>query len=131
MGILKKKVKKQWVKALRSGKYTQGTGVLRRHLDYGSVRYCCLGVAAELFAKKAGCTVEQVWSARDTCFDQCDSYLPESLQRYMFKKSAVDQTNNLANPSVPYLGGRSGLAHLNDYQNLSFNQIADLIEEHL
>jgi hypothetical protein len=36
--------KKEWVAALRSGKYPQGTGALRSKDDH----YCCLGVAAAL-----------------------------------------------------------------------------------
>jgi hypothetical protein len=37
------KLKKQWVKALRSGKYKQGTGQLSRGRGK-SATYCCLGV---------------------------------------------------------------------------------------
>lgn len=41
------KVKRAWVKALRSGKFKQGTGQLRRD-DDGTVRHCCLGVLCEV-----------------------------------------------------------------------------------
>ena len=39
---------KLWVEALRSGKYTQGMGLLRSRND----EYCCLGVACELYAER-------------------------------------------------------------------------------
>lgn len=35
---------KKWVKALRSGKYKQGTGRLRSMSD----EYCCLGIACDV-----------------------------------------------------------------------------------
>lgn len=44
-----KQLKNKWVKALRSGKYTQAKGVLKRRLP-GNNKYahCCLGVLGEL-----------------------------------------------------------------------------------
>ena len=42
-GEVNKKIKKLWVKALRSGKYKQTTGVLNKKVS-GKNRYCCLGV---------------------------------------------------------------------------------------
>ena len=40
--------RKKWVAALRSGKYKQGKGQLYDNLDE---KYCCLGVACDLFHK--------------------------------------------------------------------------------
>lgn len=46
---MNKRIKKLWVAALRSGKYKQGTGQLRRgRID---PRYCCLGVLENLAVK--------------------------------------------------------------------------------
>ncbi|MCU1305127.1 MAG: hypothetical protein JWQ87_5411 [Candidatus Sulfotelmatobacter sp.] len=41
------KVAKAWVRALRSGKYKQGVGALKRE-----GHYCCLGVLCELAVKE-------------------------------------------------------------------------------
>ncbi len=41
---MNKKVKAAWIKALRSGDYTQGRGVLRSMDD----EFCCLGVLADV-----------------------------------------------------------------------------------
>lgn len=40
-------IKKQWLDALRSGKYMQGKGRLRAKLN-GVDRFCCLGVLCDL-----------------------------------------------------------------------------------
>ena len=42
------KLKAKWVKALRSGKYRQGTGRLKREREDGEDEYCCLGVLREI-----------------------------------------------------------------------------------
>lgn len=55
----KKEVIEQWIKALRSGKYKQTTGLLKESLnkhkkDAGKVGFCCLGVLCDLAAKDGG-----------------------------------------------------------------------------
>lgn len=42
---MKKEFKDTWVAALRSGKYTQGTGSL---LSCFGAKYCCLGVLCQI-----------------------------------------------------------------------------------
>ena len=42
-----------WLKALRSGKFTQGYGELRNGRG-GVTRHCCLGVLCELIAEDGG-----------------------------------------------------------------------------
>lgn len=41
---LPKRLKKQWLKALRSGEYKQGQGALCAKAKDGEEKYCCLGV---------------------------------------------------------------------------------------
>ena len=41
-------IKKQWVEALRSGRYKQGREYLRTELSDGSYNYCCLGVLCDI-----------------------------------------------------------------------------------
>lgn len=47
---MKAEVKAEWIKRLRSGKYTQTTGALHRVLgdDPRGDRYCCLGILCEI-----------------------------------------------------------------------------------
>lgn len=42
-----KDLKQKWLEALRSGKYKQGTGFLRRGQG-GSDKFCCLGVLCDI-----------------------------------------------------------------------------------
>ena len=46
--MLKKNVKKAWVKALRSGEYKQGKERLCRQNAEGELEFCCLGVLADI-----------------------------------------------------------------------------------
>lgn len=47
-GKLDKDAKAVWVAALRSGEFKQGAGKLK-HGNQNGTRYCCLGVACEIF----------------------------------------------------------------------------------
>lgn len=53
-------IKEQWLQALRSGQYTQGTGALKRPAllpeeriegDNPAERFCCLGVLCDVYAR--------------------------------------------------------------------------------
>ena len=46
---MKKNIMKKWIKALRSGKYKQGTGTLKQYNSKGQAQHCCLGVLCELY----------------------------------------------------------------------------------
>lgn len=110
---MRQDLKKQWVEALRSGKYEQGRGVLRNNEG----QYCCLGVLAE----------EMDYLEKDL-----------ELQTYICKLPEEDYTDD----SVSYLSSgvlsKTGiweveqvkLAEMND-EGLSFSSIADWIEGNL
>lgn len=119
-------VKKLWVKALRSGKYKQGTGVLHRTDD----RFCCLGVLCEVAIKQG----VQLSTKIDEdlgfyYYDDADAVLPEKVQKWAELE--------VANPDVyirqpPYSFGNvlTSLAELND-DRFSFEEIAKVIEDQL
>jgi hypothetical protein len=113
------KVKKAWVKALRSGKYAQGKNTLARRKPHGKTQYCCLGVL---------CDVTGVPRKGDT-------FLRGASITYVFGQG-VDQNEAF----VPYsIGEKLGLprktqdvlALMNDDENKNFNEIADYIEKEL
>jgi hypothetical protein len=102
------KIKRKWLKALRSGKYKQGTGALRSD---GS--YCCLGVlcdvaGAEWVGSEDGDAAAWAgqWSAQD---------LPASLRIH----------TGLSWPDTHHL------MVMNDECEESFSAIANWIEKNL
>lgn len=105
------KNRKDWIKALRSGKYLQGSSVLRQ-----SGKFCGLGVLCDVHSKKT----KGKWSRI------------KGSQEYTYK-------GKLTMPSTPifeWVGlSASTMAPrfvaMNDVQKLSFSQIADYIESTL
>jgi hypothetical protein len=109
---------REWVAALRSGKYEQG-GLALGRVDN---TFCCLGVACEV----AGVPRAPGGKGKD-----CATYyygeegnsgsLPLEAQKWL-----GIHTNN---PFVRHLGRERQLFILNDRVGLSFSQIADCIEQ--
>ena len=118
-------VKAQWLNALRSGEYKQGTGCLRE-----GDKYCILGVLCDLYVKQVH---EVEWDAGKERFSLYGngSSLPDQVSRW----AGLGDNRLPRNPYVDIkreglLEGRQPLAALND-EGWSFEEIADLIEEHL
>jgi hypothetical protein len=96
-------IKKQWVEALRSGKYPQG----RRYLK-GETGFCCLGVLADVIDPEG-------WSCFNTHIDLnlwrgSGSSIPEDILGIRIQDRLVD---------------------LNDKERLPFPLIADWIEKNV
>ena len=114
---MKKEVKDLWVQALRSGKYPQTTG--RLHDNKG---FCCLGVLCDV-AIKNGLPVQVAKSLRPGgltvfLYDDVVGSLPESVQEWAGVKGE--------NPCIDYA---ITCTQANDDAELSFAQIADLVEK--
>jgi uncharacterized protein YqkB len=78
---LPKKVKDKWVKALRSGKYRQGSESLKvepHSSKSGRTEYCCLGVACELGLTKPPGNIP----IEEACYVQ-KSFLPTKIQHFL------------------------------------------------
>lgn len=97
-------VKAEWVAALRSGKYEQGTDHLIGHDDAGGSTYCCLGVL---------CAINPEIAAQVASFDDLkhDQLLVDSEDAAVLISRDAQQM----------------LAEYND-AGRSFNDIADIIE---
>jgi hypothetical protein len=98
------KLKRKWIKALRSGDYPQGKGSLKNSL--GS--YCCLGVLAEI----QGCKLDEI-----PIGDRVTTTLPRGLNAGL----TVGKRRILA-------GMNDGTG---TFEQHSFSRIADYIEEKL
>lgn len=104
-------IKQKWVEALRSGRYEQAQGTLQRTGEEAG--YCCLGVLCDVVAP--------------------DSWVDEDVQAVLFHTPGYGA---MPSPSVYQASGLTiadseALALKNDVQHLSFNEIADWIEENL
>lgn len=105
----------KWVEALRSGEYQQGKGNLRK-----GERFCCLGVACDVFKAQIGVD----WSN-----DQCGvfTFLGE---RNVLPSAVQDCLALTAGGSLDKrVERRAVLWSLNDSLDYSFDQIAQVIED--
>lgn len=128
-------IKAQWVAALRSGDFQQGKGVLHRVTDVNgngteTHEFCCLGVLSECAVavgkaeRKFGDTgYFRYYDPADDEFGGNGHYLPRVVKVWAGFRDA--------NPSLMYEGDFHSLAELNDDFQLSFSEIADLIEDQL
>lgn len=118
---MNKDIKQKWVDALRSGQYKQGYGTLKN----GEEEYCCLGVLCDL-AVKEGVAQEKLLTygtALKYYYDGEASNLPGSVVGWASLEDTLTR--------VLYKGTTVSLSALNDVEGLTFNQVADLIEEQL
>ena len=95
----------KWVEALRSGGYKQGVGCL---YDSHHDKYCCLGVACKVYEKETG--------------DNLGVGSRSTLIGYPQVKDWLSLRTNCAS----YIN--NSLINLNDDDELSFSEIADVIE---
>jgi hypothetical protein len=114
-------LKREWLKALRSGEYKQGHATLR-HIDD---TYCCLGVLCDVSIKLAGLgewkkvhtAYETVWqfvSQVDTSDCDGSETMPNHSLAMVFELDEEDWAEKLAS--------------MND-EGKSFDEIAQVIEE--
>ena len=109
------KLQKEWVKALRSGRYKQTTGVLCSK----DGAYCCLGVAARI------CDIP-----KPKLVGVGDLGDKDYLEKAKVKLRLRDSSGRLERPHeksryIVY----THLTALNDTAKMSFKEIADLIEK--
>lgn len=113
----------KWLEALESSKYEQGLSRLR---TIGN-KFCCLGVACDIFGKEAGLSEWKIddhhtqwYSIADSSEEAFGGRLPQSMIQFMgFRDSLginIDQNNKKA------------LALLND-SGKSFGEIAAIIRQ--
>lgn len=110
---MKREVLNDWLTALRSGNYDQGEHRLCRNN-----KFCCLGVFLEVIKEPYETTN---YSGSDIrLYDETnDSAVPYKVRmKHKFYSGVGDSLKN------EYLS----LANLNDYERLSFCEIADIIE---
>lgn len=117
-------IKAQWLEALRSGEYKQGTGYLHRGDEF-----CCLGVLCDL-AEKAGVVKSGPSEAftDQTVYDREVSSLPRSVRLWSGINTPMAMVGDIENDDGLWIGDDLAMANDSGY---SFRMIADLIEERL
>lgn len=116
---------RKWVDALRSGEYAQTRNALAIRARNGETHHCCLGVACAV----AGIEAEPAtypWGSPSNAFkfDGSDAVLPGSAQRWL----GIGKGNPTVRVVTDKGAADRSLAGLNDSEQWTFDQIADLIE---
>lgn len=91
---------REWVAALRSGKYKKGKNQLATRTPAGSMTYCCFGVAAEISPH---------------AFSEDDGHLTRSIEEWLV--------------GGPRWIDQSRYVNMNDEDDRTFEEIADQIEK--
>ena len=117
---MNKELKQKWIDALRSGKYTQGRGVLRSRTN----SFCCLGVLLDISGKGE-------WKGDgDSTYDFVvkDAFFDEEWPHW----STISTELEAAGRRITGLSQEqeSRLIELNDRVGASFSQIAEWVESH-
>jgi len=124
---MNKKIATRWVKALRSGKYKQGTDYLCKTED-GHTKHCCLGVLTDMYQqeckrnKKKALSVKIISGSHPSytvfTYNKEDKVLPVAVKKWagMKNRSGRIETENEC------------LAFMND-EGDSFKKIANFIEK--
>lgn len=131
-------LKQEWLQALRSEKFEQGQGALKRTLSENKFSYCCLGVLGEICVQKGlaawhevrdGSDVTQYLVAVDKdgriIGNGSGGFLPAALADVVGLNSISGRLPIMADVEF------QALSDLNDLAELNFKQIADLIEKYL
>lgn len=123
-----KNIMEKWVKALRSGKYRKGRGVLTEVKKNGTKNYCCLGVLCELYMEENNLPIRIGPQASSFSCDKMivyyathDNFLPYAVWQWAGMESSFGDSNCRS----------VSLWKLNDDPKAkrSFKRIADIIEK--
>jgi len=117
--------RKEWVAALRSGKYEQGAGALN-----ADGRFCCLGVACDIFGPRLGLEWGPAELEGVLAMEGQGAYLPIAVAAEL----GINTDGRLTVPVFTFAQDgeeeeTSSLAGLNDDTYYAFAQIADVVEE--
>lgn len=117
-------VKERWVKALKSNEYRKGSGRLRRfaYLNEEQDLFCVIGVLCDLYAQVGPEKWQWSLSAGGYSFDGESENVPVAVQKW---------ANLTEIPMVTISESKVPLTLLNDEEELSFEELANLIEEQL
>ena len=136
---MKQNIMRKWIKALRSGKFKQGTGTLKQYDSKGQAQHCCLGVLCELYndtmrKSKKKTLPEKVYD-NDSGFSH--GYCRFGGKKEDLPKEVIDwagMDNSMGRFYADYYDnnvfrGENSLADLND-TGRKFKTISNIIEKY-
>jgi len=127
-------VKKKWLDALRSGKYTQCRAVLKKTSDSDpSPSFCCLGVLCDIYINEHD-GVEWKHDVYSNTIQFSDNFPPDDVIVWAYNgHEHKRKSDNLGEQAfqIKHNGFNLNLWQLNDVNKKSFNEIADVIEDQL
>lgn len=119
---MKPEIAKQWVDALRSGKYKQAKGYLQTNEGY-----CCLGVLCEIAPPEiARSSYDKQTDLHK--FDGSVGIIPQGVEEWAGMQSCTGYTG-IPTMSVTGVLKTLALTDYNDKEDWDFNRIADFIEK--
>ena len=133
--MMNQEIKTKWVNALRSGDYEQGQGALKNP----DGQFCCLGVLCDLYDKHRmeDFGAESSWTKDTVSLNEFIS-APEDHEVGVPPNVVVDWAGLPHNNPDIFVTLEEDdfeqdlpIAELNDDFGLTFNELADLIEEQL
>lgn len=107
---MKQRIQTKWIKALRSGQYTQCTNVLADG-DVRKSNFCCLGVLTNIYCEEKGKAFDDIKGD--------NNYMPKKVVEWAGVEGISPRLSG---------GERDWLANMND-AGASFSDIAALIEK--
>ena len=110
---MNERIKKLWLEALRSGEYKQTKNYLRT-----GDGFCCLGVLCDLHSRETGHDWDEVDGSYLYNIDDDSQTLPDDVKLW----AGLNENN-----PQPQLAD-DNLATLNDQKEMTFGEIASLIE---
>lgn len=119
---MKRSIARKWAKALESGEYAQGTGVLRTEVTN---KFCCLGVLCNLHAQD-----NPDMAATQTephIYFEYDTELPDEVVDYSGMRNREGKFYDFIVKDYPQA---HSLIDLNDEEELTFPEIAKIIRKH-
>jgi hypothetical protein len=144
---VKAEIKAQWLKDLRSGEFIQGPSYLERVYDGDTRKLCCLGVLCRQAVRAGAIPAPELHSGSyfylDDEYDHEGRVTGQSFnQRHSLPRNVAEWAG------VPYESNQVGgdiviepaqgeddvdftAIHANDISDMSFPEIADLIEKNV
>lgn len=114
-------VKQLWILGLLSNRYLQGRGAMRRKNTLGD-QYCALGVLCQLHAEETNTPWEYI--NKKYSYLGYQLYLPPAVSEFAGLRPGAH---------IPVVVGckRASIIDINDDQELTFKEIAEIIDDSL